>query len=252
MTVEKVFLGIGLIIIPATIVEVIYPLRNNGSAVIALVPPTNPSTTIPSPAAPPPTPVPTPQPTPINDPECKHIRDQSVVKIQAGPEIGSGSVVADKIVLTNHHVVEKSGGSVELEFLDGRKFPGEVIADVPMEQGDMALIKVDTQEQIPIVKMEDATPPEGTKVVAIGTPYGEAGVITSGEITAGDSQSSGEMDISHTAQLEPGNSGGPLLKSGVCTFVGLNKGVIKNGSGQINLATKVEVVKPFISQHAKK
>ena len=183
--------------------------------------------------------------TPQNDPTCSHVRDQSTVTVYAGPEIGSGSIVhASGVVLTNHHVIEKAGGELSVKFLDGRQYQGTVIADD--QQADQALIKLQANEQFTPVQFppSPSTPESGTPVVAIGSPYGKPGVTTEGKI--GRPQKPG--DTMHSARLDPGNSGGPLLKKGSCEFVGLNKGIMSQSNPRY-IATSIERVYPFIQKY---
>jgi S1-C subfamily serine protease len=188
--------------------------------------------------------------TPKNDPDCSYVRDQSVVTVFVDKGLGSGSVVHPSgLILTNDHVVaEARNGQVQVKFYDGRKYRGKVVSDDP--RMDQALIQIDNpnQEQFPAVQFPSppSTPPQGTPVVAIGSPKGKEGVITKGDI----GRSVRQGDTMHSAFLNHGNSGGPLLKQGTCEFVSLNKGILPQAPEPYQFtSTAVEAVYPFIQKY---
>lgn len=155
------------------------------------------------------------------------------------------------LILTNNHVIEEMDESLHVQFLDGRNIPGKLVARRPADQGDMGVIQV--QGVLPAVTFSSQPPQVNDPVIAIGSPYGKAGVTTKGNVVDVPQLSRStptEGDITHKAALKPGNSGGPLLNAS-CQFVGLNKAEYKknqqepDGSG-ISLATSVKVVLPVI------
>lgn len=71
---------------------------------------------------------------------------------------------------------------------------------------DLALLKVEGQRTPYIEAADAASPGQGTPVYAIGSPWGMQDAVTAGVIT----RSRDDYLVSDT-QVQPGNSGGPLL-----------------------------------------
>jgi 2-alkenal reductase len=137
---------------------------------------------------------------------------------------GSGSgFVIDKQghIVTNNHVVE-GATRITVLFADGTRARAEVLGtDV---YSDLALLKVDRPaERLVTVELGDSDEVKvGQRVIAIGNPFGLAGTMTLGIVSArgrvlpeSSSQGGGSFsnpDIIQTdAAINPGNSGGPLL-----------------------------------------
>lgn len=121
-------------------------------------------------------------------------------------------------MVTNNHVVA-GGGRVQVVFLDGRHFAVTVKGTDPI--GDVAVLAV-PETGLPLATFADSTRLQvGQPVVAIGSPLGQQGSVTSGiisalhrNITAGGTiagPSENLPDVLQTdAAINPGNSGGPL------------------------------------------
>jgi len=129
--------------------------------------------------------------------------------------IGTGMIIReDGYILTNNHVV--SGASeIQVILSDQRQFTAKVVGTDP--KTDMAVIKVSTEEKLPIVTFGDSDRVQvGEWVVAIGHPRGLDQTVTQGIISAkhrqGITDPSTYQDYLQTdAAINPGNSGGPLL-----------------------------------------
>lgn len=136
---------------------------------------------------------------------------------------GSGIVLSsDGLILTNNHVVEPaadSGGSVVAVLQDGRSVPVEIVGRAP--SFDLAVVRAqDVSGLTPAQLGSSSNLRVGQEVVAIGSPLGLSGTVTSGIISALDrpvragGESSGQdtvLDALQTdAAINPGNSGGPL------------------------------------------
>ena len=159
---------------------------------------------------------------------------QRVVSIQLEQGSGSGFVIRpDGYILTNNHVIAaaKQGGEVKVVFQDGKAFDATIVgAD---SSYDLAVIKVATSG-LPTTTFGDSTAVVvGDPVIAIGSPLGLSGTVTTGivsaldrPVTAGESGSGGRgqggcgaTDASYysaiqtDAAINPGNSGGPLVNS---------------------------------------
>jgi putative serine protease PepD len=145
-----------------------------------------------------------------------------IVSANRSTSEGSGFSIAHQggttYMVTNNHVVA-SGGKVQVVFLDGRHFEVTVKGTDPI--GDVAVLAV-PDGSLPLATFADSTKLQvGQQVVAIGSPLGQQGSVTSGiisalhrNITAGGSvtgPSESLPDVLQTdAAINPGNSGGPL------------------------------------------
>lgn len=148
--------------------------------------------------------------------------------------LGSGSgVVIDPsgVVLTNHHVVD-GASEVVISFQDGKKFTSKSIFSDP--KTDLAIVKLDpTKGPYAALELGDSDTMEiGDRVLAVGAPFGLAGTVTHGIISAKNRSLNVNMyeDFIQTdAAINPGNSGGPLINV-EGNVIGINS-AIKSRSG---------------------
>ncbi|MDQ6650886.1 MAG: trypsin-like peptidase domain-containing protein [Actinomycetota bacterium] len=172
----------------------------------------------------------------------------SVVSIQvtAGTAQGTGSGVVirnDGYIMTNNHVVSQAAdnaGSIKVTFNDGKSVPATIVGRDPTS--DLAVIKVDNVSGLaPATLGKSSSLVVGDPVVAIGSPLGLAGTVTSGIVSALDrpvraggestSDTNAVIDAIQTdAAINPGNSGGPLVDS-QAQVVGVNSAIASLGSG---------------------
>ena len=131
---------------------------------------------------------------------------------------GSGLVVTpDGYVLTNSHVVQRAQHVVAV-FSDGAEAAGRVVGDDPAT--DLALVRVTGDTATHATLAAGKKPRPGQLAIAIGNPLGFDATVSAGVISALGRSLSGprgqliEDVIQHTAPLNPGNSGGPLVASG--------------------------------------
>ncbi len=151
----------------------------------------------------------------------------SVVSIEVrtanGGDTGSGIVIsAAGYILTNNHVVAAatSGGKLTVVFPDKQKVPAVIVGRDKVS--DLAVIQVHNVHGLHAAELgSSASVAVGDPVVAVGSPLGLAGTVTSGIVSALDrpveaSDSEGNTDdvidaIQTDAAINPGNSGGPLV-----------------------------------------
>ncbi len=161
---------------------------------------------------------------------------------------GSGFIITeDGYILTNAHVV---GGAdeVTVKLSDGRQFDAEIVG--VDERSDVAIVKVD-ETGLPHLPMGNSDAIQvGQWVLAVGSPFGLPGTVTSGIISAEGRSAVGIADyedfIQTDAAINPGNSGGPLLNLegqviGINTAIASRTGVY-NGIGfaiPINMARDI-------------
>ncbi|HKU41841.1 MAG TPA: trypsin-like peptidase domain-containing protein, partial [Polyangiales bacterium] len=163
---------------------------------------------------------------------------------------GSGLIVTpDGYVLTNSHVVHRAH-EVVVELMDGRAVSARVVGDDPST--DLAVVRVHA-EQLAHVPLEPGPQPRpGQLAVAIGNPLGFDSTVSAGVVSAIDRALPGPggrmLDgmIQHTAPLNPGNSGGPLVASNG-RILGINSAMIGH-SQAIGFAIPVETAAWVVGQ----
>ena len=146
---------------------------------------------------------------------------------------GSGVVVTpDGYILTNEHVVQGTQAA-RVAFVDGRSVPAVVIGRDPTT--DLAVLRAHATA-LPHAQLLGTAPRVGQLVIAVGNPLGFESTVSAGVVSAlGRALRSRhgrliEGIVQHTAALNPGNSGGPLVnaRGGV---VGINTAIIAQAQG---------------------
>jgi S1-C subfamily serine protease len=154
---------------------------------------------------------------------------------------GSGFLIDDEgHVVTNDHVVE-GASEYRVRFgEDGEPIEAELLGADPSV--DLALLKVDPKDvgegldPLELGASEDLRP--GDPAIAIGSPFGLEGTVTSGIVSAlgRTIQAPNGFSISGAIQtdaaINPGNSGGPLLDTRG-RVIGVNS-QIRTGGGNAN------------------
>ncbi|MER5310921.1 trypsin-like peptidase domain-containing protein [Streptomyces sp. NPDC002773] len=205
----------------------------------------------------------------------------SIVEISAasnsGKSTGSGVIItADGEIVTNNHVI--SGASeISVRLSDGTSYAAEVVGTDPAK--DLALIKLKGASGLKAATLGDSsTVRVGDQVVAIGSPEGLTGTVTSGIVSAldrdvtvakdeesqgqgqgqqydprqgwpfefGGQQFNGDTGSSKTtykaiqtdASLNPGNSGGALINMNG-EIIGINSAMYAPSSSNGSTAGSV-------------
>lgn len=164
--------------------------------------------------------------------------------------LGSGVIVDPSgVIVTNNHVVQ---GADELRVVlaDRREFEAEIL--LTDEATDLAVLRVDTDEPLPVLPFDmTGTAEVGDLVLAIGNPFGVGQTVTSGIVSALARTDVGQTDfasfIQTDAAINPGNSGGALVDMdgeliGVNTMIFSRSG----GSNGIGFAIPVEMVRRVV------
>ncbi|MBP6529166.1 MAG: serine protease [Burkholderiales bacterium] len=131
-----------------------------------------------------------------------------VVTVIAGRGHGSGFVVGENLVLTNHHVVGESS-TVIVKLGAGYEVRGEVIAYNSAR--DVAAVKI--AASLPRhFNMARELPAVGDEVYALGSPLNErlGGTVSKG-IVSGIRTQTGKTFIQSDVNVRSGSSGGPLV-----------------------------------------
>ena len=176
------------------------------------------------------------------------------VKGFSGSGTGSGFFLdSDGFILTNNHVVEAAatGGTITVELSDGKKYRAKLIGrDSPY---DLAVLKIDVVGA-PTLQLGNSEQVQvGDAVIAIGSPLGLSGTVTSGIISSknravttgnGNGESSFINALQTDAAINPGNSGGPLVDA-TGAVIGVNSAIATLGfssqAGSIGLGFAIPI-----------
>ncbi|MEL3912769.1 serine protease [Treponema pedis] len=179
---------------------------------------------------------------------------------------GSGFFIKEKgnvYVLTNYHVVAyASAVTVEIENAEGEitKIDGCPIVAIN-EQLDLAAAEVPAGKVKSFLTFAESEPPEGTDVWSAGYPaLGKKPLwqLGKGSVTNAKARLPKEIDpkksyfIQHSAQIDSGNSGGPLLQKDSkspngYTVVGINSSsaIFRQAA---NFSIPISSIKIFLSE----
>jgi S1-C subfamily serine protease len=163
---------------------------------------------------------------------------------------GSGVLVApDGYILTNAHVVA-GGARFEATLKDGSHVRAEPVGTDPAD--DLALVRAEGSG-FPYATLGDSSRLHpGQLVIAIGNPFGFQSTVSTGVVSAlGRALRSREGRlienvIQHTAPLNPGNSGGPLVDSSG-HVVGINTAIIAAAQG-IGFSIPSDIARTVVSE----
>ena len=130
---------------------------------------------------------------------------------------GSGFVYdANGDIVTNQHVVA-GASSISVRFWNGTTYKAKLVGSDPST--DLAVIEVSAPASLlnPLALADSSAVAVGDPVVAIGSPFGLEGTVTSGIVSALHRQMTAPNNFTITdsiqtdAAINHGNSGGPLL-----------------------------------------
>jgi serine protease Do len=168
---------------------------------------------------------------------------------------GTGFIISpDGYIITNNHVIEDAT-KVEVHYGEGdgeRTVEAKVIGRDPAT--DIALLKVDVDEQLPTVRLGNSDNIRvGDWALAIGNPLQFENTLTVGVISAkgrslgiSETTNSFENFIQTDAAINFGNSGGPLLNIHG-EVIGINT-AIRAYAQNLGFATPVNIAKKIYPQ----
>jgi len=157
-------------------------------------------------------------------------------------DTGTGIVIsANGYIMTNNHVVAdvSKGAQLSVVFADEHQVPGTVVGRDTVN--DLAVVRVNNVRGLQVATLGSSSGlAVGDPVIAVGSPLGLAGTVTTGIISAldrpvaaGDSTANADdlIDAIQTdAAINPGNSGGPLLDA-AGAVIGVNSAIATLSDG---------------------
>ncbi|MGY2127505.1 S1C family serine protease [Blastococcus sp. SYSU DS0617] len=164
------------------------------------------------------------------------------VRVGEGGATGSGVVIDgdDGYIVTNNHVVSGAdgveGAEIRAVFSDGSGSAARIVGRDPAS--DLAVLKVEKPGLVTASLGTSGDVVVGDPVVAIGSPLGLAGTVTSGIVSAlerpvrlageGSDTNAVISAVQTDAPINPGNSGGALVDASGA-LVGINTAIASLG-----------------------
>jgi serine protease Do len=163
--------------------------------------------------------------------------------------MGSGVIISnDGLIVTVNHIVADSR-TIKVRLHDGEEQTGKIVqTDV---NNDLATIRISTCTQLQSLTFtasDDLLLAE--RVIVIGNPYGYNNTVSTGIISALDRSIYMPNDIimehiiQHSAPLNPGNSGGPLINIHG-EVIGLNVAT-RDGAQGLGFAIPASTISAFL------
>ncbi|RJL33458.1 S1C family serine protease [Bailinhaonella thermotolerans] len=156
---------------------------------------------------------------------------------------GSGFVIQGGYVVTNNHVVAPAdpGGEIKVHFSNGKSSSARIVGRDP--KSDIAVVKPDDTFGAPVSTLGNSDDVVvGDPVIAIGSPLGLSGTVTTGIVSAlnrpveAGGEQGGETAylnaIQTDAAINPGNSGGPLVDASG-RVIGVNSAIASLGRSSL-------------------
>jgi S1-C subfamily serine protease len=153
---------------------------------------------------------------------------------------GSGFVcnfTGEMVIITNYHVVQDAI-NITITFINGNGYAATVLGSDPYV--DLAVLSTDAQQNDykPLEIVSSSALEVGDPVIAVGNPYGLAGSMTTGLVSALGRTITEEMTggyaianvIQTSAPINPGNSGGPLLNY-QGQVIGITTAIVSDSQG---------------------
>ncbi len=173
------------------------------------------------------------------------------VPTAGGVAEGSGVVLTtDGAVLTNNHVVGGATGAITVTLADGAQHTATVVGTSPSY--DLAVLRMQGTSGLTAATLgRSADLQVGQQVVAIGSPQGLTGTVTTGIVSAldrtvgvqgDDGQAIVYNGLQTDAPINQGNSGGPLVNLDG-QVIGINSAIATAGqnSGSIGLGFTIPI-----------
>jgi len=161
-----------------------------------------------------------------------------MIKVDGAEGTGSGFIISGGYILTDNHVVTLDGqvrhASLQVVLNSGQAEPARLVGADPYS--DIAVLKLQHPARLPVLSLGNSSGVDvGDPVLAVGSPLGLSGTVTSGIVSALNRpvQPSGGVSgepqvfydaIQTDAPINPGNSGGPLVNA-QAQVIGVNAAI---------------------------
>lgn len=163
-------------------------------------------------------------------------------KPQAQVGTGSGVIITpDGYIITNNHVIDNAT-QLEVTLNNNATYKATLIGTDP--KTDIALIKIDTDEELPFVPFSDSNNTKvGEWVLAVGNPFRLTSTVTAGIVSA-KARDLDEFDgnpqsfIQTDAAVNRGNSGGALVNTRG-ELIGINTAITSETGSYVGYAFAV-------------
>jgi len=164
--------------------------------------------------------------------------------------LGSGVIIDGQkgLILTNSHVIQKSG-TIKVMLENELEFEAKIVGADP--DSDLAVLKIDSEKPLPAIQMGSSDDLMiGETVIAIGNPFGFSHTVTTGVISAINRSIRTDERVYNDfiqidASINPGNSGGPLLNING-ELIGINTAIYAKAQG-IGFAIPIGKARKIIS-----
>jgi serine protease DegS len=155
--------------------------------------------------------------------------------------LGSGVIVGDGIILTNHHVIA-GADRIQVALAEGRTLDAEILGTDP--DTDLAVLRT-KEKGLPGIGIGNSRSIRvGDVVLAIGNPFGIGQTVTQGIISATGRNKLGintyENFIQTDAAINPGNSGGALVDAHG-RLIGINTAIFSKSGGSQGIGFAIPV-----------
>ena len=169
-----------------------------------------------------------------------------MIRVDGNQGTGSGFIIHGGYIVTDNHVVTLDGSlrhpTLQVVFNGGGTVPAQIVGRDPYS--DIAVLRPDTDRSLPAVTLGNSSSVDvGDPVIAVGSPLGLAGTVTSGIVSALDrpvqpGSGSGSPQVFYDAiqtdaPINPGNSGGPLV-NGRGQVIGVDAAIDTLSSNPLN------------------
>ena len=153
--------------------------------------------------------------------------------------LGSGFIIAsDGYVVTNTHVID-GADSIYVTLADKREFKAKLIGQD--KRTDVALVKIDANNLIPLPLGDSDKIRVGQGVLAIGSPFGLDNTVTAGIVSAKGRETGDYLPFIQTdVAVNPGNSGGPLINMRG-EVIGVNSQIYSRNGGYMGISFAIPI-----------
>ena len=176
------------------------------------------------------------------------------VRVGDAGATGSGVVIEGEngYIVTNNHVVSGAdaveGAEIRAVFSDGSGSAARIVGRDPAS--DIAVLKVEKPGLVTAALGASENVVVGDPVVALGSPLGLAGTVTSGIVSAlerpvrlageGSDTNAVISAVQTDAPINPGNSGGALVDASGAV-IGINTAIASVGGGSVGLGFAIPI-----------